>query len=142
MCQTCRGITWLSKHHWQRQQAISPGTTLTVHTSKQGPALLSWPGNMVRGMTANCAVLCCAVQLQGYLSQPRTISSHHFGSGLLKGEVLPANSRLVSNTGRQHRAMHVWELQTAVSCLWQHQHQHDNSNRAAKDLESLKAAGH
>lgn len=35
------------------------------------------------------------VQLQGYLAQPRTISSHHFGSGLLKGEVLPANSRLV-----------------------------------------------
>jgi hypothetical protein len=45
-----------------------------------------------------CAVLCCAVQLQGYLSQPRTISSHHFGSGLLKGEVLPANSRLVRQT--------------------------------------------
>lgn len=43
------------------------------------------------------AVLNRAVQLQGYLSQPRTISSHHFGSGLLKGEVLPANSRLVSS---------------------------------------------
>jgi hypothetical protein len=46
------------------------------------------------------AVLCCAVQLQGYLSHPRTISSHHFGAGLLTGEVLPANSRLVSKQGR------------------------------------------
>lgn len=50
-----------------------------------------------------CAVLFFAVQLQGYLSQPRTISSQHFGTGLLKGEVLPANSRLVSNQGGPER---------------------------------------
>lgn len=48
------------------------------------------------------AVLCCAVQLQGYLSHPRTISSHHFGAGLLTGEVLPANSRLVSKQSRSY----------------------------------------
>lgn len=42
------------------------------------------------------AAAASAVQVQGYLSQPRSITATHFGTGLLKGEVLPANSRLVS----------------------------------------------
>lgn len=49
------------------------------------------------------------LQLQGYLAQPRTISSHHFGSGLLKGEVLPANSRLLvlgADMGQRLRGVH------------------------------------